>query len=66
MTIEIEPEELHIWYLEATKQLNPKNFNKKAQKPFDELNSEQKFIDSFIASEINKKIQSELRVRLGL
>lgn len=64
--IEIEPEELHIWYLEATKQLNPENFNEDAQKPFDELNSEQKYIDCYIASEINKKIRSELKVRLGL
>ena len=58
--IEIEPEELHIWYLEATKQLNPENYNEKAQKPFDDLTKEQKYIDCFISSKINERIRYEL------
>lgn len=47
--IEIEPEELHIWYLEATKQLNPENFNEDAQKPFDELNGDQQIAYKILA-----------------
>ena len=42
-------EKLHEWYLEATKELNPKNYNPNAQKQYHELNDEQKFIDRYIA-----------------
>jgi len=62
----IDPEELHIWYLEATKKINPENYNEKAQKPYDELNREQKFIDCHIASKINKKIRDEIKSRSDL
>jgi len=40
---------MHLCYLEATKLLNPKSYNKNAQKPFDKLTKEQQFIDLFIA-----------------
>jgi len=39
---------MHLCYLEATKLLNPKSYNKNAQKPFDKLTKEQQFIDLFI------------------
>lgn len=51
----ITPEELHIWYLEATQKLNPDSFNPKAQKPYSELTKEQQFIDKYIAYRINSK-----------
>lgn len=60
MRIEIEPEELHQWYLQATEKLHPESFNEDAQKPFDELTGEQKYIDCFIASKINEKIRISL------
>jgi len=53
--LNISPEELHKWYLEATKKLNPLSFNEKAQKPYEELTKEQQFIDEFIAAKINDK-----------
>lgn len=56
--IEITPEELHVWYLEATEQLKGKemHFNPKAQKPYSDLTDEQKSIDKHIALQINRKI----------
>jgi len=57
--IEIEPEELHKWYLEAIKELKPESFNKNAKKPYSELTDEQKFIDKHIALKINQKIWKE-------
>lgn len=62
----IDPEELHNWYLEATARIDPNNYNDKAQKPYDELNREQKFIDNYIASKINKKIRDDLKSRLDI
>ena len=43
---------LHKWYLEATKELNPKNYNPKAQVSFNKLNAQQKMIDIYIARKI--------------
>jgi len=48
----ITAKQLHDWYLEATKKLNPKNYNPKAQIPYEKLNREQKLIDQFIADKI--------------
>jgi len=45
-------EQLHNWYLEATKELNPENYNPKAQKLYLELNEQQKNIDRYIAKKI--------------
>lgn len=53
-TTEITGEQLHKWYLEATKELDPENYNEEAQKPYSKLNSEQKFIDNYIAAQVNK------------
>lgn len=53
----ISPEELHKWYLEATKKLNPKSFNEDAQKPYEQLSEEQKYIDKYIANKINDKVK---------
>jgi uncharacterized protein YuzE len=57
--VTITPEELHQWYLEATKALNPESFNPNAQKPYDKLTEEQKFIDKFIANKVNQKIRGK-------
>ncbi len=53
-------EQLHIWYLEATKELNPKSFNSNAQKSYQELTEEQKYIDRYIANKILQSRQELL------
>lgn len=45
-------QQLHEWYLEATKKLSPESFNKNAQKKYEELTEEQKYIDRFISGKI--------------
>ena len=55
------PEQLHIWYLEATSEIHNMNFNPNAHKPYSELNEEQKFIDKYISD----KIKSALGVDKG-
>jgi len=50
---EVKPEQLHKWYLEAVKELKPESFNPNANKNYDELTDEQKFIDKYIADKIN-------------
>lgn len=47
--------QLHEWYLEATAQLHPESYNSKAQKPYDDMTEEQKFMDRYIAGKILKK-----------
>jgi hypothetical protein len=54
-------EQLHIWYLEATKELNPKSFNLNAQKSYEELTDEQKFIDKYIANKLNSHYNKKMR-----
>lgn len=58
LTDEIEKlaEKLHIWYLEATKELSPESYNPDAQKEYKDLTEEQKFIDRYIAQAITKHI----------
>lgn len=46
--------QLHEWYLEATRELKPENYNPNAQKPYDEMTEEQKFIDKYIAGKITQ------------
>jgi hypothetical protein len=62
-------EQLHTWYLEATRELNPESYNIKAQVDFDDLTEEQKSIDRFIAlalqEYINKEILKELELAIG-
>jgi len=48
---------LHEWYLEATKELNPKSFNPDAQKSYDELTDEQRFIDKYIADKVKQHLR---------
>ena len=43
---------LHEWYLEATKELKPESYNPNAQKDYDKLTNEQKYIDIYIATKI--------------
>ena len=45
-------EQLHVWYLEATKQLNPESYNPNAQKSYQDLTEDQKNIDRFIAKKV--------------
>jgi len=55
--VEEMAEMLHNWYLEATKSLNPKSFNKKAQKKYKDLSEEQKEIDRYIARKVWKLLE---------
>jgi hypothetical protein len=50
-------EQLHQWYLEAIEELHPISYNKNAQKPYNELSPEQKYIDEYIAQKIKKLIE---------
>ena len=43
---------LHKWYLEATKKLNPNDYNPKAQKEYHELTDSQRYISEHIAFRI--------------
>lgn len=52
----ITPKQLHDWYLEATKELNPENYNPNAQKSYEDLADEQKFIDKYIADKISQSL----------
>jgi len=52
----ITPEQLHQWYLDATKLLNPESFNPKARVPYSELTEEQQVIDKYICDQINFRI----------
>jgi len=55
--LDLKPEDLHKWYLEATKKLNTESYNKNAQKPYEELSEEQKSIDKFICKKIKQRIR---------
>ena len=61
--IESLARELHMWYLEATKQLNPANYNPKAQVPYDDMHEEQKQIDRYIARKITNLLAAKDRER---
>jgi len=52
-------DKIHEWYLEATKELNPKSYNPNAQKSYQDLTEEQKFIDRYIA----KKALAQARLQ---
>jgi hypothetical protein len=51
-TIEQMSEQLHVWYLEGTRELDPANYNPKAQKAYAVLNDQQKEIDRHIARKV--------------
>lgn len=44
--------EVHGWYLESCKELDPESYNAKAQKSYDELTEGQKFLDRYMAKKI--------------
>lgn len=50
--IEEFAEQIHNWYLEACRELDPSNFNAKAQVPYADLTAEQKFLDRFLARKL--------------
>ena len=50
--VEEMAEQLHCWYLEALQEIDPNNYNHKAQKPYNELNEDQKFLDRYIAKKV--------------
>ena len=51
------PKLLHDWYLEAVSKLNPTSFNPNANKAFDDLTPDQKYIDFYIAGKIIDKLK---------
>lgn len=51
--------QLHLWYLEATKELNPESYNPNAQKAYEDMTEEQKFIDRYIADKCLELINQE-------
>jgi hypothetical protein len=60
IALEVEQlaESLHVWYLEATRELKPESFNPNTQKAYADLTEEQKFIDRFIAGKILARASS--------
>lgn len=61
----LDGEQLHKWYLEATKELHPESYNPKAQKPYSELTDEQKFIDKYIAQAIRTHLRKVAEEVMG-
>lgn len=53
-------QQLHEWYLEATKNLRPDSYNPAAQIPYQDLTEEQKSIDKYIAEKTLNQIQEKL------
>lgn len=62
-------EQLHEWYLEEVRRLKPESYNPEAQKPYNQLTSEQQDIDRYIARKIldnyisKEKVAEELKER---
>lgn len=54
----LTPQNMHEWYLEATQKLHPESFNPNAQKPYEELTEEQKFIDKYMAEKAEKTVMA--------
>lgn len=48
----ISPEQLHQWYLESIAHLSGESYNHNADRPYEMLTEEQKFIDKYIANKI--------------
>jgi len=51
-------EQLHVWYLEATRELDSENYNPKAQKAYNDLTEQQKEIDRYIARKVQAAIDA--------
>jgi len=59
----------HEWYLEATAKLHPESYNPNAQKSYDDLTEEQKFIDRYIAQkglDLRSKDRDTLIEKIGV
>jgi len=54
----ITPENLHKWYLEAITNLKGESYNHNADKPYEALTEEQKFIDKYIAKALKTAFDS--------
>jgi len=52
-------EKLHGWYLEASKKIDPDNYNDDAQVAYKDLNDDQKFLDRYIANKTIKFIKGD-------
>lgn len=61
---DITPQQLHNWYLEATKELHPEFYSPNAVKPYEELTDEQKFLDKYIAEKIKSFLTHEIKALL--
>ncbi len=57
----ITPEQLHKWYLQAIKYVDPENFNPKADKDFEDMTEEQQYIDQHITLRINEVIKQAVK-----
>ena len=44
--------QIHTWYLEACEELDPDSYNSNAQKPYENLTEDQKFMDRYLADKI--------------
>jgi hypothetical protein len=44
--------QIHTWYLEASQKLHPESFNPEAQKSYEDLTEEQKYLDRYLAEQI--------------
>jgi hypothetical protein len=60
--LEAMSEQLHVWYLEGTRELDPASYNPKAQKSYVELNEQQKEIDRYIAKKVLAALAAERAV----
>ena len=56
MEKEVLARKLHEWYLEATASLHEGSYNQGAQKSYDNLTEEQRYIDRYIAQKILENI----------
>lgn len=52
MNTEDFAKQIHTWYLEASSKLHPESFNPAAQKSYEELTEEQKYLDRYLAGKI--------------
>ena len=60
---ELVAEQLHIWYLEATKKLPPESYNPNAQHAYKNLSEKQKEIDRYIAQKVIELINNAIERR---
>lgn len=52
-------QQLHKWYLEATKRISKLSFNPKAQRSYTQLTNEQKYIDRYIAGKVLGELEKK-------